>query len=224
MHVQPYFPEPITVRGNVAAESYGVTLRFIRTVMGGHFLSVALTAGVAGFPPVVDTQAAVRVFLACLLALTLVRRLLKGGAADNLVSLALLVPTVASLGTLVRLGYDAGLPVWIPFLAYLLACAYGAVCGRDFSFVGQFVITAASLTVALVAASLIGWLGWPEAALWGLGALALGLYYTYDLAALLSRRRLQEAPAAVADLYRDLLNFLTYSVRIVLHWRRFRFI
>jgi hypothetical protein len=70
----------------------------------------------------------------------------------------------------------------------------------------------------------LGSVAWPEATFWGAAGLGYVLFFVYDLAALLSRRRLREVPAAVADLYRDLLNFITYSVRIVLHWRRFRFI
>jgi hypothetical protein len=208
----------------VASERYGVTLRFIRTVMAGHGLSVAGVAGAALLPPMTTTPLAARVFVAGLLALTLVRRLIKNGKADNVVSLVLLVPTLASLGCLARGAFDAGHPVWVPFFAYLLATAYASLCGRDFSFVGQFVITTFALSASLLVSGLMGQVSWPAAALWGLGSLVYVFFFVYDLAALLSRRRLDEAPAAVADLYRDLLNFLTYTVRIVLHWRRFRFI
>ncbi|MCH7946107.1 MAG: hypothetical protein IIC73_08870, partial [Armatimonadetes bacterium] len=119
---------------------------------------------------------------------------------------------------------DSGSPVWIIGLGYVLASLYGVFCGRDFSFVGQVVLTIIVLTIILSATTLLSALAWPDAVRWGLLTLAYVSYYVYDLAALLSRRRLGEAPAAVADLYRDLLNFITYTVRIVLHWRRFRFI
>jgi hypothetical protein len=44
----------------------------------------------------------------------------------------------------------------------------------------------------------------------------------YDLAALMSRRRQHETWAAVADLFRDVLNVFGYSYRVVRHWRRHR--
>ena len=225
VQIQPYFPEPIQVRGNVAAERYIVTLSFIRAVMAGHFISVMAIVGVAVLlEPVLTLRQSGLVFLASLLALTLVRRFVKGGMAENALSLLLQAPTVWSLGTAVRLLADAGAPVWIVLAAYALACAYGALCGRDFSFVGQFAVTTIALAITLPVVCLAGWIGWGEAAAWGLIALAYVLFFVYDLAALLSRRRLGEEPAAVADLYRDLLNFATYSVRVFLHWRRFKFV
>lgn len=193
--------------------------------MVGHALSVAAVVGVATiFEPAISLMVSVYVFLGCLLALTVVRRVLDGGTLDNVLSLLLLAPTVWSIGSLLRIVADSGSPVWILGVGYALACVYGAFCGKDFSFVGQVVLTAVSLTVILVVASLTTALGWSEALLWGIVTFTYVFYYVYDLAALLTRRRLGEQPAAVADLYRDILNFVTYTVRVVLHWRRFRFI
>ncbi|MCH8979074.1 MAG: hypothetical protein IH945_07510 [Armatimonadetes bacterium] len=225
MHIQPYFPEPVEVGGNAASERYGVTLRFIRSTMAGHALSAGAVAGVVVLQaPAVSFELAGYVFLGCLLVLTIVRRVLDGGALDNVLSLCVLAPTVWSLGTMLRLASDSGSPVWILGAGYLLASLYGVFCGRDFSFVGQLVLTTIVLTMIILTTTAFFGLAWAHAALWGLAAVAYVTYYVYDLAALLSRRRLGEAPAAVADLYRDLLNFITYTVRIVLHWRRFRFI
>ncbi len=225
MQIQPYFPEPVVVSRNVAAERYMVTLGFIRRVMLGHFVSVACVAAAAmRLEPLFDLGTNVTVFFACLFALTVARRVLCGGLADNLASFLLLLPTVWSLAAIVRTAYDAGHPVWIVGLCYVAASLYGAFCGRDFSFVGQFVITTFTTLAIIGATGLGGLASWPEAAFWGCAGLGFVLYYVYDLAALLSRRRLGEETAATADLYRDLLNFITYSVRIVLHWRRFRFI
>ena len=225
VHIQPYFPEPVEVGGNAAAERYGVTLRFIRSTMAGHAGSAFAVVAVAVLlEPAVSFELAGYVFLGCLLALTVVRRVLDGGILDNVLSLALLAPTIWSLGTVLRLASDSGSPVWVLGLGYVLASLYGVFCGRDFSFVGQLVLTIIVLTIVLVTTTLLSGLSWGDAVRWGLLTLAYVTYYVYDLAALLTRRRLGEAPAAVADLYRDLLNFITYTVRIVLHWRRFRFI
>jgi len=225
VHIQPYFPEPVAVSGNAASERYGVTLGFIRKTMAGHALSAGAVVGVAALlTPAVPFKLAGTVFLGCLLALTIVRRVLDGGSLDNVLSLVVLAPTVWSLGTMLRLVSDSGSAVWILGVGYVLAGLYGVFCGRDFSFVGLIVLTTIALTIILLTTILFFGLAWAQAALWGVATVAYLTYYVYDLAALLSRRRLGEAPAAVADLYRDLLNFITYTVRIVLHWRRFKFI
>jgi FtsH-binding integral membrane protein len=44
-------------------------------------------------------------------------------------------------------------------------------------------------------------------------------YLVYDLAALLTRRRLGEEVGAVLDLYRDVLNMFSYPIRVWKHWR-----
>jgi hypothetical protein len=225
VQIQPYFPEPITVRGNVAAERYLVTLGFIRRTMLGHFLTAVAVAVVTIFvPTVMSAVSYAAAFAVCLLALTVLRRILNGGPVDNVASAVLLVPCLWSLAGLVRAGLDAGHPVWIVGACYLVADTYAAVCGRDFSFVGQFMVTLFATVVLALALGLTQTASWGEALFWGAAGLGYVLFYVYDLAALLSRRRLGEEPAAVADLYRDLLNFTTYTVRIVLHWRRFRFI
>jgi hypothetical protein len=224
MHIQPYFPEQIEVSRNAAGERYIVTLSYVRAVMAGHFVTALAVAGVAVLAkPTLDLQSALTVFLGSLLLLTIVRRVLDGGWLDNGLSLLLMAPTAWSLGAMARIGLDAGLPLWIPAAAYAYASVYGALCGRDLSFVGQYVIAAAGLLVTVLGALVLGLLEWQDATLWTLVALVYNFYFVYDLAALLSRRRLGEEPAAVADLYRDMLNALTYSVRVYLHWRRYRF-
>lgn len=225
VHIQPYFPEPVEVSGNAATERYIARLGFIRSTMAGHALSAGAVVAVAVFwEPTVTAALAGGVFFGSLFALTVVRRVLDGGALDNVLSLLLLLPTVLSLAVLFRLAFDAGSPVWILGIGYALANLYGVFCGRDFSFVGQLVLTTIVLTIILLAITIFSTLSWRDAAFWGLLTVVYATYYAYDLASLLRRRRLGEAPAAVADLYRDLLNFITYAVRIVLHWRRFRFI
>ncbi|HXH61638.1 MAG TPA: hypothetical protein VNI20_09815 [Fimbriimonadaceae bacterium] len=222
---QPIFPEPIQVAGNVAGGRYGEIVLFIRKTMLGHCASVGLvclSAVLFGEPQPIKILAII--FVASLLALTAARRFLKGGTPGNFASILLLAPTIWSLGGLVRYGWDAGLPVWILASGYLCALIYGLVSGKDFSFVGQFVITTVVMAIILPSTVLLGAVRASDALLWGCVTLAYVFFFVYDLAALLSRRRPGEAVAAVADLYRDLLNFVTYSVRIALHWRRFRFI
>jgi len=225
VHIQPYFPEQIEIEGNVASESYNDTLRFIRLTSAGHAVSVAAVVAVAVLmEPLVSAKAAVAVFLACLLALTLVRRLSKSRKADLYLSIAILVPTLWSLGTSVRIVSDSGSPVWILGASYCFALLYTVFCGRDHSFVGQFVISSLATAVLVFSGPVFDFFPWSETILWFVVAEAYLFFYVYDSAALLSRRKTSEHVTAVADLYRDLLNFLTYTVRIVAHWRKFRFI
>ena len=46
------------------------------------------------------------------------------------------------------------------------------------------------------------------------------IYWVYDLASLLARRRQGEELAAVVDLYRDVFNFFGYAVRMIKHWQK----
>ncbi len=222
VQIQPYFPEPVVVSKNVATERYVVRLSFVRAVLSGHVVTVVGIAAVASLlDPALSVNGLLVVLLAGLLALTFTRRLLVGRSLDGVISFFLLLPVLYCLGGLTKFAVAIGQPVWIFIVAYGIASIYGALCGRDYSFVGQFVIAAVLLTVVVGSAVLLGAVDWRVALLWWSVSLAYVFFLVYDLAALLSRRRLGEEPAAVADLYRDMLNFSTYSVRIFLHWRRF---
>lgn len=222
LQIQPYFPEPIVVSKNVATERYIVRLSFVRAVLAGHSLSVVAIAAIAIlYEPTLAITTQWILLFACLLALTFVRRFLNGRSLDGVLSFFLLLPTLFSLGCLASTLTESGAPVWILGLGYLICSVYGALCGRDYSFVGQFVITTIVLSTILVVTVLFRVVYWEDALFWEFITLSYIFFFIYDLAALLSRRRLGEEPAAVADLYRDLLNFSTYSVRIFLHWKRF---
>ncbi len=225
LQVTPYFPEPVVVAGNIAGSSYSTVLGFTRRViMANVRTSLAVFSIAMWFPLPVGLEYAATLFFGALLAMTFLRRLLAGGAADNLGSALLLVPTVISFGTGLGILADQGYPVI--FLAAVPVCSllYSLGCGRDFNFFGMFVIGAGGIISVGSILVLVEILHWTFAG-YGIliGVLALA-YFTYDLASLLRRRRVGEEPAAAADLYRDLLNFLTYSVRVILHWRKFRFI
>lgn len=222
LQIQPYFPEPLTVNKSVASERYVVRLSFIRAVLAGHVISVVAISSVAMiFEHRLAVGTLVGVFLGGLLMLTLVRWRFRGRSLDGVISLFLLVPVLWSAGCFLRTLGEGGEPVWILASGYVALVTYGALCGRDYSFVGQFVLATTALTVAVSIGMAVGGLSLPQGISWWLLTEAFLLYVVYDLAALLSRRRLGEETASVADLYRDLLNFTTYAFRIVLHWRRF---
>ena len=223
MYLQPYFPEPITVGGNVANAKYRERVRFLRTVVGRHFLTVLVIAAI-GFLRPVDGPALLWVFglASGLVALTFVRRTAAGARWDGPVSLVVLLPTLAFAGLWLRALDDNEFPVFSFAVVSAALGAYSLFCGQDFSYVGQFVLcslASALVTIGMVALGYVP--GWQGVVGWALGT-AYMLYYTYDLSMIVKRRRPDEGWAATADLYRDLLNFSTYSVRVFLHWRRFR--
>ena len=114
------------------------------------------------------------------------------------------------------------LPVWAALVGAACSALYAVLCGRDFSFVGQFVLA------WIVSSGFVAWIATMEHLVPGNAAQALAwntaflLYLVYDTASLLSRRRRGEALAAVVDLFRDVLNVLGWTLRVVQHWRQHR--
>jgi len=118
--------------------------------------------------------------------------------------------------------YYAGFPIWSAVYGVGFAYIYTFVCGRDFSFVGQFVLSLIVSSVALSLLSLaLNHKGIYAAEALGWNAIFLS-YFVYDGASLLSRRRVGEEIAAVVDLYRDVINFFGYVPRVVHHWHKHR--
>lgn len=223
MNVPPFVPQPIEIPGNVAEEPYRVMVGFVRRVASMHLGSVLLVYGVAVAPfPSPGGLVSTLALLACLATLSLVRTFTKPTALDQKISLVLFPLVLLTMGWVVRAALDAGFPVWSPLFGLAAAWLYAMLCGKDLSFVGQFVLCALSSSIALAAVAAmqhIPSLVSTEALILNLATL---FYWIYDLASLLSRRRLGEEAAAVVDLYRDILNFITYPIRTVRHWREYR--
>lgn len=223
MNVPPFIPEPIEIPGNVAEQSRRLCLRFVRRTVAFHALSVLLIALVAALPvPWLPAEAPGLGALAALVALSAVRNLAKGYPADLRISI-LLSPFLwvmigLAAGALARHGW----PLWAPLVGVACSLLYTLLSGRDHSFVGQYVLSlaASSLAIALICREAgIG----PPTSLWAQAINAVYLFYlVYDLAAVLTRRLPREEWGAVVDLYRDVLNILTYSLRVWLHWRKHR--
>jgi len=223
VNVQPYFPEPIAVSDNIGADRYDVRHRFIRAVVAGYLGSLVIPAAlpiVLSEPVPLSISGATVV--AALLILSLIRKLAPHGRADLLAIALCALPVLGGRGALTHALTALGWPVWMLGLAIGFAGLYTFLCGRDFSFLGQYVLAlGATLPVAI---PLAWWLGIPPARVaWtSLAAAAFLFFWVYDLAALLTRRRKGEEVQAVADLYRDCLNILSYSFRVIDHWRKFR--
>lgn len=228
----PLLPEPITVPNNVADGDYDTRVRFVRTVGIGHLLSLAILAIAVGlfmhptgrlYVAEVGAQV-IGVFSAvCLILLAAVRH--SKPLWQLLVFLAFLLSFSAWMGTAVlRLheSYPAfteslGIGIATAWVAVLL---YNVLCGRDYSFVGEFTISFLAVCVAVWLYGKGVRLDFSETlAVLSLCALALG-YWTYDLAMILGRRTSSERLAAILDLYRDVLNFLGFPVRILRMPRR----
>lgn len=104
---------------------------------------------------------------------------------------------------------------WVMVAAWFAAFWYATLAGRDFSLlgVGTFAMGSASLMAS-------GWalateLTWSEALTSAIVCFALVFYWVFDLAMILRRRRYGEEIQAAVDLYRDLLNFVGFPVRLL---------
>lgn len=209
---------------NVAEAKHRVRVRFVRRVVAGHFASALMVLGAAlvtvpGLPP---SLAALGMF-GGLVALSAQRRTINTGVKDNILSVALLLPTLFCLGQVIRFLQDGGWPVLSLAPVVLGIALYALFCGNDFSYIGQFVLTGLFTVGCVAAFEMIG-LYTPMQSWAGLVMASIYLLFlVYDLSMLVKRRRLGEEIAAVADLYRDLVNFITYPGRVYWHWRKFRF-
>lgn len=223
MYVPNYVPEPLEVPANVTLDPYPVRLAFIRRVTVLHAASLCLVAAIACFP-VRDwpLERALVVVAGLLLLLDFVRVRLRGKPVEARLSVSLAGPAALAAGFAARSALQSGIPVWAMLVGPAFALAYTLLCGRDYSFVGCGVLSLIGSSVVLAGLAVQTDMG-HRAATWALGLnAAYLLYFIYDLASLLSRRRRTEAAAAVVDLYRDVFNLFGYVPRVVSHWRRHR--
>lgn len=223
MIVPNYIPDPVEIPNNVTLQPYLVRLAFLRRVLLFHFASLGLIALLSVLhAPHVGFLPAVVLVAICMVCLSLVRIETRGTRADLWLSTGLLPLLLIGLSFIVREAADAGFPMWAMPFGTACAVIYSLLCGRDFSFVGQFFLSLVVSNVAIAILANAAALS-SETAAWALAANSAYLFYTvYDSAALMARRRLGEEVAAVVDLYRDVLNFFGYIVRCIRHWRRYR--
>ncbi|HLK16133.1 MAG TPA: hypothetical protein VKT78_15115 [Fimbriimonadaceae bacterium] len=223
MNVPNYIPPQLEVPGNVTLDPWGEKLAFLRRVSLWHLGSVAVLFGLVRLPlPVVALGPALLALAAALATLCIVRIATRGTEWDLRISASLAPVGLLSLAIVIETLWRSGYPVWAPLFGLVAATIYTAFSRRDFSFIGQFLLSLIASEVGLaILTPLIGFS--PVQAAWAMGANAgYLLFYCYDLASLMSRRRQGEALAAVIDLYRDVLNFFGWIVRCVKHWQRHR--
>ncbi len=223
----PYFPEPITVQGNVADAGYATVVRYSRTVALGHLLSVAILVALAfGWMEPQPIEWLLGVGAETVWTVTLASFALLAFGRHWPLALQLLVFGVFALG----LSGTAALwaPVIVedfPDFAKALGCTfasgwvglvlYNLAASRDYSFFGQYVLVwlltavvtvvytwLSDIVISLASASFI--------------VFSLALYcYLYDLSMILRRRLPKETIAGSLDLYRDALNFVGFPVRVM---------
>jgi hypothetical protein len=221
--VPNYIPEPLEVPGNVAEQPYPLRVRFIRRTTLLFFASCLLVGAATHMAfPTVGLGISLLVFGALLGLLDLTRVLLRGRALEATVAGVLLPLMLLSVAWNLRELQALGLPVWQALVAPACLLIYTLLCGRDYSFMGNYLLSLIASTVGIAAYAVLTTMGALETSFALLSNLALLTYVVYDLAALLSRRRPGEEPAAVADLYRDVLNFPGYFVRVLRHWKKHR--
>jgi len=222
MYVPNYVPDPIEIPGNVTEEPYRARLGFVKRVSLLHFLSLLVVGTIAYAPYAPERRVAFWSLGVFLVALAVIRVALRKGRTEARVSGILLLPLLTVVGFALNHVRQDGWPIWTVIIGPGCAIIYATLCGRDYSFVGQYLLSliASSTAIAALAVAAPSTLADARFAL-----IANGLYlsyYVYDLASLLARRRLREEFAAVVDLYRDVLNIFGYIVRCIGHWRKHR--
>ena len=223
MYVHNYVPDPLEVPGNITEEPYAERLAFIRRVTALHAISVCAIAGVTLAPiKVLPVSLASAYVLLLLLTLCLLRIVFRGTKTEAMSSLGLLPIVIVIFGMASASWLRAGFPVWAACIGLACGLTYTMLCGRDFSFVGQFslslIASSAIVSIGAIVLSLDP-MHAAKALAWNACYL---LFYVYDLASLLARRRRGEELAAVVDLYRDVLNVFGWVVRVIAHWRKHR--
>ena len=224
MIVPNYVPDPLEIPNNVTLEPYGRRLVFIRRVVFSFALSaLPILWGFWFFEGItLDPEIASLLFASVMIALELQRILLRGKTLEAIVASVLLLPLLLFLGFIARQWFHAGFPVWAFVTGPVALVLYTCCCGRDFSFVGAYFLSIipSAIAIAMIVETWhlsreIGYVAHATNAVWL-------FYVVYDLASLMARRRSNEVPAAVVDLFRDLFNLFGYIPRVIIHWRKYR--
>lgn len=222
MYVPNYVPDPIEIPGNVTEEPYLARVAFIKRVAAMHCITLLIVGAVAYSPIALPAKSAWWPLAVMILGLAVIRVALRRGPREAGVSSWLLVPLLFAVGLALNPVQASGFPLWTTILGPGFALIYCMLCGRDFSFMGQYLLCliASSTAIAALAVGASSILDHARYAL--LVNAAYLTYWVYDLASLLARRRLGEEIAAVVDLYRDVLNIFGYVARCIGHWRKHR--
>jgi len=218
------FPEPYTVPNNTDEQSYVVKVRFIKKCLTGHLISVFAATACAVYLriPLTDPQL-ILILAGILIALTIIRFSLRSGKIEQIFSTGFLLAALPIIGQLGRDIQELGFPIIAFPITAVLIGIYALGVGRDFSFPGMVGVCSIALAPILwiLRAQGIEMLEMVAVG-WFLGTLYV-TYLSYNMAMILKRRQPNEFISVVADFLRDLLNFTTYPVRVLFHWRGYNF-
>lgn len=223
MFVPNYVPEPEQIPGNVTKVAYPLRLKFIRRTLNQFIGSVCMVIGLGLLVPRnVDVVPITVALLIVLLLVSGIRTIFRGMDLEPKLTTWSL-PVVIGIFAVATRGWTAAhFPAWSILAGIASFGIYSAICGRDFSFVGGYVLSLITSSV-FIAFVMVEERMSSRSSTWALLWNAGGLFYlVYDLAALLSRRKTGESWASVVDLYRDVFNFLGYFPRVLIHWNRHR--
>jgi membrane-associated HD superfamily phosphohydrolase len=223
VYVANYIPEPEIMPGCVTQERYRVRIQYIKGVVA----KLLLVSGVICFLSLftqrqLETSMALRIFFTVLLLSSLTRTLLRATRFEILISMIWFLPSVISATLLVGALWTIGFPIWAAFIGIACIGIYTAACGRDFSFVGAYVLCLIAsntfISIIIVAEKMTVLKATLALAL----NTALLMYLLYDLASILSRRTQNDSWVAIVDLFRDVFNVIGWLPRVVQHWYRHR--
>jgi len=214
----------VKVPNCAAGEPYPLRIRFIKKVA---LLSCAACAGLAAltwlwtlepFRSVLLRPSLHSFYLYSVVALGLLIVSRKASVWVQLICFLICFPTwsaVAATACMSASGSNTASAAAALYAAWVIGmAAYTALCGKDYSHVGSCVLVSLWLIAAAVSIHFAFSLSAAQAVLLTAGFLGVNLYWHYDLAMILQRRAINEAPAAVFDLFRDVLNCVSYPVRV----------
>ena len=224
MYVPNYVPEPEAMAGNVTQAPYTKRLLFIRETFYRFCLWVLVIAlGAWAIPSEFARESRfVWVWVLALALISLIRTIGRGKSWEVQTAPLQVLICVGITALAARTATTFHFPAWSILAGIGCFAVYAMLCGRDFSFVGGYVLAliASSTIIAfiMVEEALTSLESW-QAILWNAFGL---LYLVYDLASLMCRRKTNEVTAASVDLFRDVFNPFGWVPRVVMHWYRHR--
>lgn len=217
------FPEPYVVPGNVAEAPYREGLRFKQRTIAYWALLALVSGWFSKWPLQMSLGQCTVVVASGFVLLTVVRRAVTPRKVEVLLSFALCLALQPVLGTLVNLLYDGNIDLRLAYVVPVGLVVYTFFAGHDFSHFGYAVLGSVFAVACGVAMVVLRWSDPLEAAFATVMTVVATVYVASDLSMLMRRRLPGEEAGATVDLFRDTLNFITYSFRVVSYVRRYRF-
>ena len=226
MYVPNYIPEPIEIPGNVSDAPWKVQLRFLRLFAAMVLGSLLL---VLSFENIWSYQfAAYRTSLwslaiwtsVSIVGLSLVRTFFRKSKWELLATIPIFLLVLDQIAKVSIELAKLGWPMNAALSGIFCATTYTFLCGRDFSFMGQWALSLICSSIGLAMWAVhFQWSGENASRVLALNFIFL-TYFCADSARLMGRRKPSDVWLAVVDLFRDELNIFGYAIRCWKHWKR----